>query len=223
MTERSLILEVTVDESQPGGRRQRRINTRRNQILDVAAGLFAERGFHRATTRDIAEAADISEGTLYNYFESKDALLLAIMARLSEAQQMQNQLAQGLPEDARDFLTAIMRSRRNFVQQNNAKLQSVLSEILVDPQLRQRYYQELLLPGMQRIDSHIRQRIEFGQIKELDSESMTRILTGLMLGLYVLQVLGDPLVTEEWERLSESFTSALFDGVAPPAYPHSQT
>jgi hypothetical protein len=52
---------------------------------------------------------------------------------------------------------------------------------------------------------------------------MTHILTGLMLGLYVLQVLGDPLVIEEWERLSESLTSALFDGVAPAAHPHSQT
>jgi TetR/AcrR family fatty acid metabolism transcriptional regulator len=223
MTERSLILEVIVDENQPGSRRQRRINHRRNQILDAAARLFAERGFHRTTTRDIAEAADVSEGTLYNYFESKDALLLAILARLSEVQQIQSQLAQGLPQDARGFLTSIMRNRKSFVQQNNAMLQSVLSEILVDPQLRQRYYQELLLPGMQRIESHIRQRIEFGQIRELDSEAMTHILTGLMLGLYVLQVLGDPLVIEEWERLSESFTSALFGGVAPAAHPHSKT
>jgi TetR/AcrR family fatty acid metabolism transcriptional regulator len=223
MTERSLILEVIVDENQPGSRRQRRINNRRNQILDAAARLFAERGFHRATTRDIAEAADVSEGTLYNYFESKDALLLAILARLSAVQQMQSRLAQGLPQDARGFLTSIMRNRKSYVQQNNAMLQSVLSEILVDPQLRQRYYQELLLPGMQRIESHIRQRIEFGQIRELDSEAMTHILTGLMLGLYVLQVLGDPLVIEEWERLSESLTSALFDGVAPAAHPHSQT
>ena len=212
-----------MDESQSESRRQRRINNRRNQILDVAARLFAERGFHRATTRDIAEAADVSEGTLYNYFESKDALLLAILARLGEVQQMQSQLAQGLPQDAQGFLTSVMRNRKAFVQQNNAMLQSVLSEILVDPQLRQRYYEELLLPGIRQIENHLRRRIELGQIKELDSEAMARILTGLMLGLYVLQVLGDPLVAEEWERLSEGFTSALFDGVAPKERPHSQT
>jgi AcrR family transcriptional regulator len=216
-------LEGIVDNSQSESRRQRRINNRRNQILDVAARLFAERGFHRATTRDIAEAADVSEGTLYNYFESKDALLLAILARLSEVQQMQSQLAEGLPHDAQGFLTSVLRNRKDFVQRNNAMLQSVLSEILVDPQLRQRYYQELLLPAIHQIESHLRRRIELGQIKDLDSEAMARILTGLMLGLYVLQVLGDPLVTEEWERLSESFTTALFDGVAPTMRPHSQT
>jgi AcrR family transcriptional regulator len=207
-------LEVIVNESQPASRRQRRIDNRRNQILDAAAGLFAERGFHRATTRDIAEAADVSEGTLYNYFESKDAFLLAIMARLSEAQQLQTQLTQGLPQDARQFLISIMRYRRDFVLENNAMLQSVLSEILVDPELRQRYYQELMLPNMQKIEEHIRQRSERRQISGLDSEAMARIITGMMLGLFVLQVLGDPLVTEQWERLSTCFASVLFDGLA---------
>jgi TetR/AcrR family fatty acid metabolism transcriptional regulator len=217
-------LEVIVNQSQPGSRHQRRVANRRNQILDAAATLFAERGFHRATTRDIAEAADVSEGTLYNYFESKDALLLAIMARLSEAQQIQDRLVMGLPQDARDFLISVVRNSRDFIQQNNAMLQSVLSEILVDPGLRRRYYEELLLPDMQRIESHVRQRIDQGEIAGLDAEAMTRILTGLMLGLYVLQVLGDPLVTEQWERLSECIVSALFDGVAPQAEPpHSHT
>ena len=96
-------------------------------------------------------------------------------------------------------------------------LQSVLSEFLVDPGLRRRYYEELLLPDMQRIESHVRQRIDQGEIAGLDAEAMARILTGLMLGLYVLQVLGDPLVTEQWERLSKCIASALFDGVAPQA------
>jgi AcrR family transcriptional regulator len=217
-------MEVFVDESQLENRHQRRVSNRRNQILDAAATLFAERGFHRATTRDIAEAADVSEGTLYNYFESKDALLLAIMARLGEVQQMQNQLAMGLPQDARDFLMAIMRNSRDFIQQNNAMLQSVLSEILVDPRLRQRYYLDLLFPGIQRTEERLRQRFDQGETTRLDSEAMARILTGLVLGLYVLQVLGDPLVTEQWERISECITSALFDGMTPQAErPHPHT
>jgi TetR/AcrR family fatty acid metabolism transcriptional regulator len=225
MTERSLIImEVIVDESQPGSRRQRRVANRRNQILDAAARLFAERGFHRTTTYNIATAADVSEGTLYNYFESKDALLLAIMARLSEVQQMQYRFDEGLPQDARDFLLTFLRSGKGFVLQNNAMLQSVLSEILVDPELGRRYYREFILPGIQQIESHVRQRIARGQVVELDTEAIARIITGLMLGLYVLQVLGDPLVTGQWERLSENIIFALFDGLAPhDERPHSQT
>lgn len=49
---------------QPTTRRERRIAARKAQILDAAARVFAKRGLHRATTKEIAEAADVSAGTL---------------------------------------------------------------------------------------------------------------------------------------------------------------
>ena len=75
--------------AQPNGRparRERQMAARLEQILDAAAHLFAERGFHRTTTKDIAQAADVAEGTLYNYFETKNDLLFAILYRLSESE-----------------------------------------------------------------------------------------------------------------------------------------
>ena len=51
--------------------REQLIEARRNQILDAAAAVFAEKGFHRATTKEIAKTAGVSEGTIYNYFASK--------------------------------------------------------------------------------------------------------------------------------------------------------
>ncbi|MFL7790868.1 MAG: helix-turn-helix domain-containing protein, partial [Anaerolineae bacterium] len=48
--------------------RQQLIEARRNQILDAAAAVFAEKGFHRTTTKEIASRAGIAEGTIYNYF-----------------------------------------------------------------------------------------------------------------------------------------------------------
>ena len=62
-----------MDQDLSTSRRERRIANRRTLILEAAARLFAEKGFHRTTTRDIAEAADVSEGTLYNYFENKES------------------------------------------------------------------------------------------------------------------------------------------------------
>src|SRR4030067_398940 len=55
--------------------REVRSAVRSEHILDAAANLFAERGFHHTTTRDIAEAADVAEGARYNYFSGKDVLL----------------------------------------------------------------------------------------------------------------------------------------------------
>lgn len=55
----------------------------RERILDSAVGLFAERGFERATMRDIAAGAGCSLGLAYHYFASKEAIVLALYARLA--------------------------------------------------------------------------------------------------------------------------------------------
>jgi len=51
---------------------------RRRQILAAARTLFAERGFHATTTRDLATAADINDALLYRYFPDKQAILAAL-------------------------------------------------------------------------------------------------------------------------------------------------
>jgi AcrR family transcriptional regulator len=53
----------------------------RARILEHALDLFAAHGYDRTTIRAIAESAGISQGLIYNYFESKDALLRALFER----------------------------------------------------------------------------------------------------------------------------------------------
>jgi len=48
---------------------------KRNAILDAATGLFAERGLAAAPTSEISRRADVAEGTLFTYFETKDDLI----------------------------------------------------------------------------------------------------------------------------------------------------
>jgi TetR/AcrR family transcriptional regulator, cholesterol catabolism regulator len=59
----------------PRGPRQ---DNRRAQLLDAAARLFSERGFHATSMRDIAKAVGMLSGSIYYHFESKDEILLAI-------------------------------------------------------------------------------------------------------------------------------------------------
>ncbi len=51
---------------------------KRERILRAAVVAFGRRGFHRTRIRDIARDADVADGTVYLYFESKEALLTAI-------------------------------------------------------------------------------------------------------------------------------------------------
>jgi AcrR family transcriptional regulator len=67
-------------DTSPAVRRPRRpAAERRRQILAAARALFAERGFHATTTRDLAAAADINDALIYRYFPDKQAILAALV------------------------------------------------------------------------------------------------------------------------------------------------
>src|SRR6478752_4510867 len=54
--------------------------TRRDQLLAIAARLFAEKGFKNTTVRDIADAAGILSGSLYHHFDSKESMVDEILS-----------------------------------------------------------------------------------------------------------------------------------------------
>jgi AcrR family transcriptional regulator len=65
-------------------RKEREKLQRRRDIIDAAEKLFFSRGFESATMDEIAEIAELSKGTLYLYFKSKEDLQFAIFIRGSE-------------------------------------------------------------------------------------------------------------------------------------------
>ncbi len=56
---------------------------RKNEILDVAEELFAEKGFDNASTNDIIKRIGIARGTLYHHFSSKEEILDALVGRMT--------------------------------------------------------------------------------------------------------------------------------------------
>src|SRR5260370_41803988 len=62
-------------------RRQRRSAAIRERLFQAALQLFAEKGFAETTVEDITNAADVGKGTFFNYFPSKDHILLALRSR----------------------------------------------------------------------------------------------------------------------------------------------
>jgi AcrR family transcriptional regulator len=62
-------------------RREREKERRRADIIDAAEKVFFSKGLGQATMDDVAEAAELSKGTLYLYFKNKEDLYLAIILR----------------------------------------------------------------------------------------------------------------------------------------------
>ncbi len=62
------------DGAQTEGRRERKKRETRQRISDIATGLMLERGFAAVTIAEIADSADVSVNTVYNYFPAKEDL-----------------------------------------------------------------------------------------------------------------------------------------------------
>ncbi|WP_035614385.1 TetR/AcrR family transcriptional regulator [Hyphomonas johnsonii] len=106
---------------------------RREQILDAAAKCFVEQGFHGAGMARIAELAHMSAGHIYHYFESKDAIIAAIVARECAMQAEGFANFEAIPSE--ELLQALVEKAGEGVEMNTDPFQSVLNlEIAAEAQ-----------------------------------------------------------------------------------------
>ncbi len=196
--------------------REQLIEARRNQILDAAASVFAEKGYHRATTKEIASAAGVSEGTIYNYFDNKADLLIGMMTRLAELRELPRELEDALHSDAREFLVTIFRDRMGrIVQSHEQMFQAILPEILANPELRERYYQEFVQPTAIMLEGYIQARVQQGDVRPIDVSLAVRAVQGMFVGLLMMRMLGDGPIRAGWDDLPEVIGTIIFDGLSP--------
>lgn len=188
---------------------------RRKQILDAATQVFAEKGFHRATIKDIARVAGIADGTIYTYFASKTEVLLGILHRLNESAEREQQLIPEGGHDLRAFFTAYLRQRMALMWPNAEVFQAVLPEMLVNEELRAVYFQQVLAPTFTIAEHAVQAANTAGQVRSINIPLTVRAIAGMLLGLLTLQLLGDEMIAQRWEDLPDVLTSLLFDGLQP--------
>lgn len=193
--------------------RQQLVKARRNQILDAATAVFAEKGFHRATTKDIAGRAGIAEGTIYNYFASKDDLLIGMMARLTELETLGDELTASLQGDVRDFFVAMFRHRIASLERAQGILRAILPEVIANAELREHYYQRFVLRVAGLLEQYVQTRIELGHIRPVDAALATRAMQSMFVGLFVMRVFGDETLKAGWDELPEVLATIIFDGL----------
>src|SRR5580692_5871512 len=89
------------------GRRERRTVETRERLFRAALDLFARKGFTETTVEDITEAADVGKGTFFNYFPSKDHILLAFgemqLAKLECAVEEARRTGEPMPQFLRSL------------------------------------------------------------------------------------------------------------------------
>ena len=96
------------------------VTPRRQQILDIAAELFAARGFHGVSVAELGAACGISGPALYKHFESKDAMLAEMLVSISETLLAEGRSRVASADGPREALEALVEWHIEFAIDHRA-------------------------------------------------------------------------------------------------------
>ena len=182
-------------------RREREKEERRQSILKAAREVFFENGFHNATVDSVAERAEVSKGTVYLYFESKETILAHLLLEgldgLTGELERAYAVGESLPADERlrqlgwayfQFFRREPRYFRFLMAMDRGRFREA-----VIPQV----YQEALeasMEGLSWVVGTIEQGIEDGMFGDCDARLAAATLWATLNG--VLELMEHPLRRE---------------------------
>ena len=201
------------DHSTMESRRQRRIRRRRRRILEAAATVFAQNGYATTTTKAIAEAADMAEGTLYNYFDSKREILLAVARETETPMELAVLEVEGLEERA--AMVAMFEIAYAVTESQLPFYRTLLSEAWVDDGILQDFVITRLGRVQERLQQYFAAHVATGAFRPVDPTLSARLAIGLF-GALILPVFRglEPFPSpEERQALSEAVVDLILDGI----------
>lgn len=181
-------------------RREVQAQERRNQLLDTALTLFAEKGLDATTVKDLSVRAGVAQGLIYHYFRSKEELFFAVIERENPLPQVRELIAamegrpaaEALPELATRAY-ALMRSKRLL-------LRVVLREALTHSAVLERI-SALREQGFGLLAGYLATRVAAGELRPHDTAvSAISFLTPIFV-LNLLELPGEPFLSEMVENL----------------------
>jgi AcrR family transcriptional regulator len=198
---------------------------RREDILQASLHLFAERGFHGTSMRDIARAANITEGLIYHYFASKRDLFRAIIEEYSFLPLLRTlpDLAQQL--DLRALLVVLARGFFDVLRQNTKLTRLLLQEVQVFPEEKEAFFADAVGESIAELASILDARMSDKARAHVDPEVASRLFFNALLAFFVEQeILGGKhmLPADEnsyVEHLVDMFVKRLGPGRPKPTGP----
>src|SRR6267143_1189746 len=219
MTPDSKLLFTNLDPLAPRstpGRRQRRSADIRERLFRAALNLFTQKGFAETTVEDITESADVGKGTFFNYFPSKDHILLAFvemqLGKLEAAIETARKANEPMPE----FLRSLGIRMTQEPTRNPAIVRAVLQAYLSTTPVR-----EAMMDLQKRMHGLHTQMIQLGQDRgeirnDLPAAEIAYVFRQTIFGtLLIWSLYGDATLHS---RIESAF-NVLWSGLVPRSAP----
>ncbi len=195
-------------------RKQREKERRRQQIMIAAKRVFTQNGYERSTMEDIAKEAELSAGTLYLYFKSKDELYASLCLRVLQFINIKvDHVVSDTTTAYEDKQTALMEAmyevyeydplilNNMFHLQSSETLKSLSPELLND-------INELARKALRSMAAMFEEGIERGKVVDKKPLALADIVWSLFSGI-VLWEESKKLISIERYALRETFEAAL--------------
>lgn len=197
------------------------VEDRREQILDAAMRVFAQKGFTRATNKDIAREAGITPGLIYYYFESKEAVLRTVIEQRSPLQLMGSVSEEMLAMPPQLFLRFIITRILGIVESEQfiGMVRVLLPEVMHDMHNANSQIVQTAQGAFQRIgiflSKYLEAKIASGELRQFNVQHMAQLLISSLIGFVLRrQILRDPTVlTLTHEQIADVVTDAVINGI----------
>ena len=194
------------------------VEDRREQIIDAAMRVFAQKGFTRATNKDIAREAGITAGLIYHYFESKEAVLKAIIDTRSPLKVVKSMPEQALALAPEVFLRLLVGQILGIVESDDfvRLLRVFLPEVIHNPEVSPLGV-SVLQEAIQFLAGYLANKMASGELRTTDAALAAQALMGSMIGF----VLRRQILRDEWalsyshEQIVDAVISTALEGLLP--------
>jgi AcrR family transcriptional regulator len=190
---------------------------REQQILDAALNVFSEKGFAMATTAEIARAAGIAEGTIYNYFPSKRELFIAVIQHFIITAPLL-ELIDKLPGgNIAETFTHILQNRFKLIESEHiSQIPTLMAEIIRDPELKVLWTRQFIQPFLAKIEGIYGTMMASGRVRRMEQAILVRSIGGMLLGFLMLKMMeGDasPMNRLPGEKVVDTMLNLILHGL----------
>src|SRR5437773_1213353 len=186
------------------------VEDRREQILDAAIRVFSEKGFVRATNKDIGREAGITPGLIYHYFESKEALLQAIVEMRTPVRFIRSLPPEIFDMSPEQLLRFILQQMLDIVESEQfVKLVRVyLPEAIHNPAVAP-FGAAALQEASRFLENYLEMKMVQGELQRSNPSLTAQVLIGSVMGFVLRrQIICDPVALQyTHEQIVETIIS----------------
>jgi AcrR family transcriptional regulator len=198
----------------------RRKKARPGEILDAALKVFAEKGFAAARMEDIASRAGVTKGTIYLYFENKEAVFKSLVREAVGTALSSVTADVATFEGSAKFLIRLMLTTMGAILIDSEKVvlpKIVIAESANFPWLAEFYRFEVIERGLGLMTGLIQRGIDRGEFRPLPPQHVARLVIAPMLLSAIWRVTFDHLDPQpyDYKGLLSTHLDVLFRGLSP--------